>query len=678
MVMASVVIMSGLSWQPDMPRTATDQSAQTGIGFATTRAASSQAPDAGSGAARWLAQSAFVVSSLETGRIGYLEAWGGDEFGYSYTYALSQQPNGVSVDPETGILTLASRLSVGIHVMDVAVANRRISTKVAHFPVTLDVREGVTSNRVGDQILHRTYSVDSGVFGHPRGNDYTDVLLNVRQAILADQIAAGDDSLRATIYFRRGNLYDYTINSWPVGIQYASFEPDPDYNPAGPRPRLRNVRRNFMFDSEIAILGSGSGSAFDHLPDQLKTYSPAIYGAEPGQDRVRLRNSREAVTVKIGRWHLVASYDQQVGGYPPNLRYFDFVKVIAVEGNTALLDRRLRHHHRDNYFEDPSNPKSMGLARIIPLDLGGPGGLLPEQEARLTIRQTFKDIEFVKNPSTENGSNVVIYIANALDASFENCVMPRPVPTIVNHMRFLGGVIGSSEPDKIISTLIFDNVESGEIEGATGVEFYLMRNSRSAPIQISPRQFRAIRSVIDATGNTRLWYPITWAYNGPILSVELESTTLRINPTNRDTRVMPAIQRPTLRLGKDAEWQGGRLAIPRESPAFLDWEVWLFEGMLVDDGADPTSWGVVRELDSPGDGSAIWAHIQWVKGTRPIHGLIRGYRGHSLAIDGSSKLGAGADWNTESGGFVRQDLPSHFANGHGDFPVGYPSLEYGF
>lgn len=30
--------------------------------------------------------------SLEIGRVGYVEAWGGDEFGYSYTYTLAGQP----------------------------------------------------------------------------------------------------------------------------------------------------------------------------------------------------------------------------------------------------------------------------------------------------------------------------------------------------------------------------------------------------------------------------------------------------------------------------------------------------------------------------------------------------------------------------------------------------------
>ncbi len=632
------------------------------------------------GAARWLEQSEFIASSLETGRIGYLEAWGGDEFGYSYTYSLADQPRGVSVDTATGMLSLAAPLNLGVHRFQAIVANRKVPAKTARFAVTLLVRQGVTANRVDDQILHKTYVVDSGDYGLPRGQDYTQVLMRLRRAILSDQIAAGDGNLRATVLFHRGKLYDYTNNRWPVGIQYLTVACDPHQNPGGPRPRMRNVKATFIIDAEIAILICGGGSAFSVLPDRIKKYSPLIHTAEPGADMVRLKNRLDSRYVRVGRWHLVASYDQQVEGYPPNIRYYDYVRVIAVSGDTVVLDRRLRHLHREDYFEIPSNPVSIGAARIIPMDLGGSGGLLPSSDARLTIRQTFRDIEFVPNPSAvllpTDESNRAIYIAESLDTSFEDCVMPHPVPTVVRHMRFLRGIIEDSEADKIISMLIADGVRSGEILGATGVELYLMRNSTSAPLQISPRQLRVIDSAIDATRDRIIWYPITWAYNGPILSVELHGTTLRINPTNNDTRVMPAVKPALLTLGRDATWIGDRLTIPSNSAIFFDWQVWLFEGMIV--YVTRSSWGVVRQLSSAPDGGAVWADIQWMAGTKPADGQLNTIRGHSLSIDDECKLEGRASWDAECGGFMRQKLPSFLRGGSYDFPAGYPAGEYGF
>jgi hypothetical protein len=266
-------------------------------------------------------------------------------------------------------------------------------------------------------------------------------------------------------------------------------------------------------------------------------------------------------------------------------------------------------------------------------------------------------------------------MTGVLDASFENCIMPHPVPPLSStcvSRRFHR----DSEPDRLIATLIADGVHSGEIGGATGIELYFMRDSTSAPMQISPRQFRAINSTIDATNDRYLWSPITWAYNGPVLSVELQGTSLRINPTNSDTRVMPSIKRLELVLGRDGIWTGERLIISSSSPMFLDWQVWLFEGMIV--YTKPGSWGIVRRLSSAPDGSAIWADIQWMAGVKPTGGELQAGRGHCRTIDGMSKLDGGGAWGATCGGFMRQTLPADFGAGSYGFPTGYPASEYGF
>jgi len=224
--------------------------------------------------------------------------------------------------------------------------------------------------------------------------------------------------------------------------------------------------------------------------------------------------------------------------------------------------------------------------------------------------------------------------------------------------------------------LIADGVRSGEIGGATGIELYFMRDSTSAPMQISPRQFRAINSTIDATNDRYLWYPITWAYNGPVLSVELQGTSLRIKPTNSDTRVMPSIKHLELILGRDGSWSGERLIISSNSSMFLDWQVWLFEGMIV--YGESGSWGIVRRLSSAPDGSAVWADIQWMAGVKPTRGQLQAGRGHCLTIDGKSKLDGGGAWGATCGGFMRQTLPADFGAGSYGFPTGYPASEYGF
>src|SRR5262245_61045718 len=62
-----------------------------------------------SSAAKWISPSTLRASSLETGRIGYVVAWGGDEYGHAYTYALQGAPDRTTIDTDTGILSIGSR-----------------------------------------------------------------------------------------------------------------------------------------------------------------------------------------------------------------------------------------------------------------------------------------------------------------------------------------------------------------------------------------------------------------------------------------------------------------------------------------------------------------------------------------------------------------------------------------
>jgi hypothetical protein len=609
-------------------------------------------------AASWLTQSTFTASSLETGHIGYVEAFGGAGGPYAYRYALSGQPASLKVDSETGFLTISPALKAGTYTFQVVVTDRKVATAVARLAATLKVVPGVTSNRQTGQILHKNYYVDSGTYGRPSGIDYTSVLLNIQKAVLADQTTVGDGNLRATIYFRRGQTYDYTSNSWPAGLQYVTVAADPAYNTTGARPRLRNVKKTFNFDSEVAIIGTGTGSIFDLAGDKIRTYSPAIYSVAAGQNQVKLKNAAEGAKLTPGRWYMVGSYDQQVEGYPPNIRYYDFVKVVSVSSGTVLLDRKLQHKHMDDSFEVPTDISSIGMARLFPLDLGGTQGFAATK--RLSIRQTFKDIEFVKNPGSSNGSNTVIYMGTAIDTDFYNCIMPRPVPSIVQHVYVSGGSIQSAEVDKLRTTMIFDSVTSGEIGGATGVEFFFMRGAVTAPFQISPRHLRLINMTIDATNDTYLWYPVTFAYNGPVESAEFEATTFIVNPTNSDRRIMPSIQRPSISVVNDAHWSGTTLVIPRSSSNFLDWQVWAYEGATINATVGGAK-GTIQKLSGASGGSAILVDIKWTVGQKPTTGKVWFSRGRLLSIDANSRLAGNSRWNAESGGFEIQELPASFA-----------------
>jgi hypothetical protein len=270
-------------------------------------------------AAQWLGESSFTASSLETGQIGYLEAWGGPYFGYSYRYSLSGAPAGVAVDTDTGMLSLQVPLSAGRYTFNAIVGNRKDSAS-STFPVILDVVQGVTPRRTADQILHKTYAVDSGNWGTPDGLDYTAVLLNLRQAIVNDQAAAGDGNLRATVVFGAGKEYRYTNNRWPWGIQFLALQSDVP----GTRAALRNVIRSTKHDADLYVIQSARGFYSCHqvtgnpIGDCSKAVTYWINPTTIGSNTITLKNAVDAANLRIGRYHIIGDYDQQMYGFPPN------------------------------------------------------------------------------------------------------------------------------------------------------------------------------------------------------------------------------------------------------------------------------------------------------------------------------------------------------------------------
>ena len=103
------------------------------------------------GAATWISDSLSpgAVSSLDVGRIGYIAAWGGNEYGYAYTYALRGQPAGLSIDADTGVMSISSPLAAGSYSSTVVVTNRGNTELSASFPYTLAVATGIRSGTPG-------------------------------------------------------------------------------------------------------------------------------------------------------------------------------------------------------------------------------------------------------------------------------------------------------------------------------------------------------------------------------------------------------------------------------------------------------------------------------------------------------------------------------------------------
>jgi hypothetical protein len=538
-----------------------------------------------------------------------------------------------------------------------------------------------------DGITDRTYDPHSGTWGQPgSGNNWTAVFQKMVAQILADQAAAGDGKLNAVIPLRKGSTYNYTDNRWTCGIQ--SF----DVKATGSgtvRPRLCCNTSTHSYDLDAAILQAGGGTFLDFYTvggGKDKQWQARIENAVPGDTSVTIRSGSTTSHLRVGRWHLVCSYDQQAGGGPPNCRYFDWVKVTDISGTTVTLDRPVQHSHRTDYWERyPQDGLSFGEARIMPMDVGGSAGVMPSTNVRLTGKQTWTGIEFVANPNYPTSANMLgtfIYMSGVA-LTFTDCVMPYPVPSISKDVRFVNCSLPlRCETDKLTESVTFDNTTIGGdgIGSSTGINLLEFKDSKVAPGNPSPRHFKATNTVFDVNlgpppdvNSYLLWAGVP----GPINLMEHIGCTFSAENQHTSGQVMPIGDR-TVRsyaIGGEVRWNGNTLICDVDTPAF-EWFLGMADyGSVVyagteDNLEDYTSWGVVTALSSSGDGRQAWFIIDWKAGTRPTSGRLAMSRVIEISIDDASKLGNSATRWDNSGGAMQQRLPEGWGPSY-DFPAGY-------
>jgi hypothetical protein len=127
-----------------------------------------------------------------------------------------------------------------------------------------------------------------------------------------------------------------------------------------------------------------------------------------------------------------------------------------------------------------------------------------------------------------------------------------------------------------------------------------------------------------------------------------------------------------LRIGTDATWSGNRLILPSSFTKFDDWLNALYEGVILTTTGEPqpSSWGYVSNLTSPGDGTAIWADVVWVAGTKPLSGELHpNGRYRQLNFDSDNKFASTMKWLDPC--FMKETIPPGLGPSYG-FPSGYP------
>jgi hypothetical protein len=158
------------------------------------------------------------------------------------------------------------------------------------------------------------------------------------------------------------NKFQYTWNKFGQSIRHLKIVGAGSGLHGGAATVLQNVNSDGSYFDELSMEGNPDYFALDVAP--WADYGDLITTANAGATAVTLITHSNATKYTVGRWALVMSYSQQWYGYPPNMRYYDWAKVTAVNpsSGTITLDTPLRFTHRSDRPTDSPGFAAFGVA----------------------------------------------------------------------------------------------------------------------------------------------------------------------------------------------------------------------------------------------------------------------------------------------------------------------------
>jgi len=404
---------------------------------------------------------------------------------------------------------------------------------------------------------YRTVSpLDFGAVGDCQADD-TAALIKMRDSLLAQQAADRTNTIGFTIESPAGKCYKYTNNRWTWGLRRLKL--------LFHGSSIQNVSNSNWTEDKMVFYSNRY--AFYTIAYNARLHStPTISGslietAPIGSRLVTLKDPSDISGFKAGGWALVYSYDQQmggVGGFPPNPRYYDYVKIISITGQTLMLDRALTGDHRADYPEVPNRDSTYGRARIIQLD----------RDIPFCESLEIDGVKTLNNPNiTPDTAKNYFMVIDTYNLTITNSEIYSLSPSITHSVVVRNTKIDYTEPDKIIDSFLFENCDIRRAAGATGVKDMQVNGGKiEGMLYMAPRNLKIDHVVLngktfkgqeDRVGGD---YAITYATNlfaMPVRSLEIVNSTLtgKNNPADR----LFADQRPI-----DLKVDGSTVTVSKE------------------------------------------------------------------------------------------------------------------
>ena len=293
---------------------------------------------------------------------------------------------------------------------------------------------------------------------------------------------------------------------------------------------------------------------------------------------------------RTGGWVLVHAFNQQYddkygGGYPPNVRYFEFRRVVEIQGDEIVLDEPLTEIYRNDYPDFLySKPKSEAVGQANSEYIGKPRvvNLSGRPQAKGVLyypeRIRFSGFTIARNPNFPNNHSV--FSLNALNTRIEDVSMMEGESYVWLREGILSQVDRVQvrtgfEPDKVLEKLIMNDCTAEAdvrpwfaIRAGTGVNHLELNNFEANGIvslvaqkslKINGGRFRATNKYIR---NTESVAPLEF-YGGVFGSELVKIDGVQLDTKSRQSEVLMGYGRRRFYPYKVLKTNDHSILIPR-------------------------------------------------------------------------------------------------------------------
>lgn len=353
--------------------------------------------------------------------------------------------------------------------------SRRAFLAAAPFAAAPFVARAATANEEAGGLVTLFEPRAFGAVGDDSADD-TEAFLTMHRAMRFAQL--DDDRLRATdprrppLELKIGlgdRRYRYGWNRWTWGLRHVRV--------VGEGAGLRCLNPGPWHVDQFCLVSNRDHYSYEPTVGQTRggteRFGGFIRTAAAGDEAVTLFDPRDAEELAPGAWVLMQSYAQQQYGYPPNPRYFERARVLAVDGVTIRLDRPLIYEHRDDSPEDSADAAAIGRARIVAID---------RPDCPLSERQVFEGLRCLENPNhsePDAGARRTLEsftVSGCLDVVIRDCDLIALGMTQCGSVHVTRSAIVYSEPDKLISRVTFEGCRIDSLQQGTGVDRLVLRD----------------------------------------------------------------------------------------------------------------------------------------------------------------------------------------------------------